>query len=137
VNRAIEQRENGRYACALKNLQIGLELDPTPFESSRISYTFASIYIAKREPAKALEYSNLGLEVEEVSNDLLHLSKGIAHCMMQQNMESIQEFNLFLDLTPDSVGLLAVNVQDILDDLIAGKNMSDVCQVRLGTELMP
>lgn len=137
VNLASEQRENGRYACALQNLQIGLELDPTPFERSRINYTFASIYIVKQNPAKALEYSNLGLEVEGVSNNLLHLSKGIAHCMMQQNMESIQEFNLFLDLTPDLAGLLAVNVQDILDDLTADKNMSDVCLIRLGTELMP
>ena len=137
VRLATEQRNNGRYACALQNLQFGLGLDPTPFERSRINYTFASIYIAKREPAKALEYSNLGLEVENVPNDLLHLSKGIAHCMMLQNAESIQEFNVYLERTPDSNGLLAVNVKDVLDDLITGKDMSQVCLNKLGTELMP
>jgi tetratricopeptide (TPR) repeat protein len=137
IKLASEQRDKGRYACAIQNLQDAQELEPEPYEQARIYYTFASIYIVKENPDKALEFANHGLEVENVAYDLLHLSKGIAYCQMQQNAEAVQEFDLFLKQTPSPEGLLADNVRDVRDDLERDKDMSVICLVRLGTELMP
>ena len=137
VGLAVEQRDNGRYACATKNLKLALELNPASYEASRIYYTFASIYIVKDKPALALENANLGLEIRDVAYDLLHLTRGIAHCQMQQSQEAVQEFNLFLEQTPNPNGLLADNVKNVRDELEVGKDVSDVCLVRLGTELLP
>jgi tetratricopeptide (TPR) repeat protein len=137
IHVATEQRDNGMYACAIRNLQKALDVRPTPNERANIYYTLASVFIVKGQPVQALEYSRLGLETGVAYQHLLHVSKGIAHCQMQQNEEALQEFNIFLDLNPDPTNLLADNVKSTLTDLRQGKDLSDVCWVKLGTESLP
>ena len=137
INLATEQRNDSKYACAIRNLQKGLTVNATPSEQSNIYYTLASIFIVKQEPVKALDYADRGLEVDAAYQDLLHVSKGIAHCQMKQNAEALQEFSIFLELNPDPTDLLADNVRGILNDLKRGEDMSDVCWVKLGAESLP
>ena len=137
INLATEQRDNGMYACAIQNLQKGLTVSPTPSEKSNIYYTLASIFIVKQEPVRALEYAQLGLESSGAYQHLLHVSKGIAHCQLKQNAEALQEFNIFLELNPDSTSLLADNVKSILNDLERGKDMGAFCWEKLGADSLP
>lgn len=139
INQATEQRDNGRLTCAIQNLEKALTVNPTPTEKSYIYYKLASTSIVKLEPepVKALEYANLGLEVDAAYQDLLHVSKGIAYCVMQQNTEALQEFNIFLELHPDPTSLLADNVKSTLNDLERGQDIRDVCLVKLAAESLP
>jgi hypothetical protein len=93
---ATQQRDNGYYACAAKNLNRGLSLASTPNDKARIYYSLASILIAKENPAQALEYIELGLTENADSQPLLHLTKGIAYCQMKQNAVAVQEFDTYL-----------------------------------------
>jgi len=136
INVATQQRENGKFACAIQNLQNGLMVESTPSEKSNIYYLLASIAIDKQDAVKALEYADLGLEASTAHQHLLHVSKGIAYCQIKQNAEAVQEFNIFLKLNPDTTSLLADNVKSILNDLERGKDMSAVCWVK-GAESLP
>lgn len=137
INLATEQRDNGKYSCAIKNLQNGLAVNPTLIEKANIYYMLASISIVKRNPSQALEYARLGIEIDSAYQDLLHVSKGIAYCQMKQNPQALQEFIMYLELNPNPTDLLAENVKSILKNLERGEDMSDVCWVKLGAESLP
>ena len=139
IDLASQQRDNGRLACAVQNLEKALTVDPTPVEKSYIYYKLATISIVQLEPdpVAALEYADLGIGVDAAYQDLLHVSKGIAHCQLLQNVQALQEFNIFLELTPDPASLLANNVNAILGNLEKGEDMRDVCLNKLGAESLP
>jgi hypothetical protein len=134
---ATQQRDDGYYACATKNLRNGLSLTPTPNEKSRIYYTLASISIAKENPAQALDYVELGLAENADSQALLHLSKGIAYCLMKQNIDAVAEFDTYLASNSDSEGLITELLLNIRNDLLNGSDMSETCLIDLGIELLP
>ena len=91
----------------------------------------------EQDPVAALEYADLGVGVDAASQNLLHVSKGIAHCQLLQNVQALQEFNIFLELTPNPTSLLANNVNAILGNLEKGEDMRDVCLNKLGAESLP
>ena len=136
INLALSQRNNGRYACADINLHKALEADPTPIEQSNIYYMLASTYASKKQPAKALEYANLGLDMDAAYQDLLHAVKGLAYCQLEQDAEALDEFNAFLGSSPNPTSLLAGKISAILKDLENGADMSDVCWV-ISTDSLP
>jgi tetratricopeptide (TPR) repeat protein len=140
INLATEQRNQGRLACAIHNLQKALNVNPTPTEKAYIYYKLASIYVAKLEggdPVNALKFADDGLEVDTAYQDLLHASKGIAYCEMKQNVRALEEFRIFLDLTPSPSSALANRVKDVLGDLEAGEDMGDYCWNDLGAQSLP
>jgi hypothetical protein len=138
INQTIKQRDEGRTACAFKSLENALALQPTLVEKSHIYYLYASVFLNKQQPLKALEYADLGLGLDAGYDYefLLHASKGFSYCQLSQNADASREFNLFLDSEPERAGSLANKAKDILADMNSGKDMSDVCWV-LGAELLP
>lgn len=136
INLAVDQRNDGRYACAVKNLQNALDLNPSSFEKANIHYLLSSISVARQRPADALQYADLGLEVDAAYQDLLHASKGLAYCQLRQNASALNEFRQFLELYSDPIDLLALNITAILRNLEDGDDMSDVCWV-ISTDSLP
>lgn len=140
IFQAKNQREEGKYACAIKSIARGLQLDPNPNQKLNLYYVLASIYIAKDDPAKALEYTNLGLTVngdDESAIANLHLSKAITYCQMQQNIDAVQEFDSYFELNPTPGDLISIEATKIRNDLDIGKNMNEDCLITLGVDLLP
>jgi hypothetical protein len=136
INLATDQRNSGRYACALNNLQNAIRANPSSIEKSNIYYLISSIHLAKLRPTVAIENAAVGLEIDAAYQDLLHASKGLAYCQLRQNAGALEEFGQFLELNPNSNGLLASNIIAILKNLENGDDMSDVCWV-ISTDSLP
>lgn len=136
INLATSQRNNGRYSCAVKNLQNALAANPSAIEKANIHYLLSSVFAAKQRPADAIENADRGLEVDAAYQDLLHAVRGLAYCQLKQNSSALHEFRQFLELNPDPTDLLAVNIIAILRNLENGDDMSDVCWV-ISTDSLP
>lgn len=137
INQSIEQRDAGKSNCAIRNLQSGLETDPSPVEKQHIYYLFATVYLNRRDALQALEYADAGLKLDtgDEYDHLLYASMGFAYCQLKQNAQASVEFNVFLELKPAGVGSLADTVTGIVSDLDSGKDMAEVCLVEGATSL--